>query len=72
MATVDTRVLALETRLTHIEASVNKLFEAVNKCISLDQVQQLEILNGTMLDGMALEIETLTESVALLRSHIQV
>jgi archaellum component FlaC len=70
MATIDSRVLALETRVKELQTTIAKLTEAINKCITQDQVQQLEILNGTNLDFLQNEVERLASDVDLMRSQV--
>ena len=70
--TVETRVQALETRMKAVEATLRSLIEAVNKCVTMDQVQQLEILNGTELDALGQAVDALSSDVDLIRSQIQI
>lgn len=67
--TVEQRVSALENRFNALQQQMAQLVEAINQCVTLDQVQQLEIINGVQIDALGREVETLGEQVELLRNQ---
>lgn len=67
--TVEQRVSALENRFNAIQQQLAQLVEAINQCVTIDQVQQFEVVNGIQIDALTNEVETLGEQVSLLRDQ---
>ncbi len=64
------RITASENRIKSLEALCERLIEALNKCVTIDQVQQLEILGGSQIDVLTTEVENLRTEVELMRNQI--
>lgn len=67
--TVEQRLSAVENRLNAITQHQAQLVEAINQCVTLNQVQQYEIVNGTQIDALQAEVAYLSEQIELLRNQ---